>query len=49
VHLINLTRYFCDARRCYPVVGGVYIYRDNTHINRVFSTTLGPYVLRQLR
>lgn len=49
VHLIDLTRYFCDRSRCYPVVGGAYVYRDNTHLNRVFATTLGPYLLRQIR
>ena len=49
VHLIDLTRYFCDAARCHPVVGNAYVYRDDNHVNRVFGTTLGPYLLRRLR
>jgi SGNH domain (fused to AT3 domains) len=48
VRVIDLTRHFCDAARCYPVVGGVYAYKDADHVNRVFSTTLGPYLLRRL-
>jgi hypothetical protein len=49
VRLIDLTRHLCDAARCYPVVGGLYAYKDTDHINRWFSTTLGPYLLSQLR
>jgi hypothetical protein len=46
VHTVDLTRYFCDARRCYPVVGGALVLRDNTHVTGVFSTSLGPYLQR---
>ena len=49
MHLIDLTRFFCDAVRCHPVVGDAYVYRDDNHVNRVFGTTLGPYLLRGLR
>jgi SGNH domain-containing protein len=48
VRLLDFTRYFCDASRCYPVVGGAYVYRDFNHMNPVFSATLGPYLLRAL-
>ncbi len=48
VRLIDLTRRFCDASRCYPVVGGLYAYKDTDHVNRAFGTTLGPYLLRRL-
>jgi hypothetical protein len=48
VRLIDLTRRFCDAARCYPVVGGLYAYKDTDHVNRMFATTLGPYLLRRL-
>jgi hypothetical protein len=46
VQTVDLTRHFCDARRCYPVVGGALVLRDNTHVTGVFSTSLGPYLLR---
>lgn len=49
VHVIDLTEHFCSARRCFPVVGGTYIYKDYNHMNAVFSTSLGPFVLRALR
>jgi hypothetical protein len=45
VHLIDLTRYFCDSAHCFPVIGGAYVYRDTNHMNTVFAATLGPYLL----
>ncbi len=44
---VNLTRFFCGAQ-CYPVVGGVLVLRDSTHMTGAFSGTLGPYLLREL-
>ena len=49
VRLIDLSRRFCDAGRCYPVIGGAYVYRDFNHMNPVFNSTLGPHLLRALR
>lgn len=48
VRLIDLTPHICDARRCYAVVGGVLVHRDQTHLTSTFATTLGPYLLRGL-
>ena len=48
VHLIDLTRFFCDAEQCYPVIGGAYVYRDTHHMNLVFAPTLGPYLLQEM-
>jgi hypothetical protein len=45
VQVINLTKFFCDERLCYPVVGGALVYRDAGHITRLFATTLGPFLL----
>lgn len=47
--LVDLTRFFCGERRCYPVVGGVLVYKDITHITAAYAETLGPYVLREVR
>ncbi len=47
--LVDLTRHFCDAASCFPVVGGAYVYKDDNHMNTVFATTLGPFLLRHLR
>lgn len=46
VSVIDLTQYFCDQRFCYPVVGGALVYRDAGHLTRLFSSTLGPFLLR---
>jgi hypothetical protein len=48
VQVINLTPFFCDRRRCYPVVGGALVYRDAGHITRLFATTLGPFLLERI-
>jgi hypothetical protein len=45
VHLIDLTRFFCNSEHCFPVIGGAYVYRDTNHMNLVFAPTLGPYLL----
>jgi SGNH domain (fused to AT3 domains) len=48
VQVANLTRFMCDRRFCYPVVGGALVNKDTTHLTRVFATTLGPYLLRRV-
>ncbi len=48
VRVIDLTSHFCDESRCFPVVGGALVQRDETHLTTTFSATLGPYVLRAL-
>ena len=30
--VVDLTRYFCDRRRCLPVVGGVLVHKDVDHL-----------------
>ena len=45
---VDLTRYFCDSRTCFPVIGGALVYKDATHITSVYGRTLGPYLLRAL-
>jgi SGNH domain (fused to AT3 domains) len=46
VHAIDLSSYFCDAHRCFPVVGGAAIYKDTGHMTATYARSLGPYVLR---
>jgi hypothetical protein len=48
VRTIDLTKFMCDATRCYPVVGGVLVHKDKGHLTRTFSSTLGPYLLRRI-
>ena len=44
VRLADLTRFMCDARRCFPVVGGALVYKDEHHMTTVFARTLWPYL-----
>jgi hypothetical protein len=46
VQTIDLTHFFCDRRRCFPVVGGALVHKDTHHLTVVFVRTLGPYLLR---
>jgi hypothetical protein len=41
---VPLTQYFCDARLCHALIGGVVVYYDSHHMTTTFSKTLGPYV-----
>lgn len=42
---VDLTRYFCSRDRCFPVIGGALVLRDNTHMTGVFSASLGPFLM----
>lgn len=48
VRVIDLTRVFCGAAQCYPVVGGALVYKDAHHLTRVFAATLGPLLQREV-
>jgi hypothetical protein len=49
IHVIDLSNYFCDAKLCYPVIGGVLVYKDLTHITSEYGKTLAPYLEREVR
>jgi hypothetical protein len=49
VQVIDLTRFFCDDGRCFPVIGGVLAYKDITHLSPTFAATLGPFLLADVR
>lgn len=46
---IDLTRFFCDATRCFPVIGGLLAYQDITHVTPAFARTLGPFLADEVR
>jgi hypothetical protein len=48
VPVIDMTRYLCSTKRCFPVIGGALVYKDREHMTDVFSTSLGPYVERAI-
>lgn len=48
VRVVDLTRFFCGRRFCFPVVGGVLTHKDHGHLSLLYSTLLGPYLNRAL-
>jgi hypothetical protein len=46
---IDMTRFFCDATSCSPVIGGALVQKDLHHLSVVFVRTLGPYLLDAVR
>ena len=48
VRTVDLTDFFCDSQRCFPVIGGALVHKDDHHITVVFARTLGPYLERAL-
>jgi hypothetical protein len=47
---VDMSQYFCDGASCFPVVGGVLVYRDSEgHITPLYADTLGPYLLRKVQ
>lgn len=43
--VIDLTPHFCDDALCYPVVGGLLVYKDPSHLVAPFAASLGPFLL----
>jgi peptidoglycan/LPS O-acetylase OafA/YrhL len=44
VKVVDLTRYFCDKRKCYAVIGDVTVYYDENHMNFEFARSLAPMI-----
>ena len=43
---VDLTDFYCDRTRCYPVIGGVLVYADGNHQSPQWNQTLAPFLLR---
>ncbi len=48
VALADLSRFSCSTRQCFPVVGGVLVNKDASHMTTTFSLSLGPYLLERV-
>ncbi|PYI69251.1 acyltransferase [Arthrobacter livingstonensis] len=48
VQLIDMTDHFCDASRCYAVIGNIAVYYDEDHLNAEFSKLMAPFIERKL-
>ncbi|MDL4838901.1 acyltransferase family protein [Aquibacillus rhizosphaerae] len=42
VTFADLSDYLCDDNSCYPVIGNVVVYRDQHHLNTLYSKTMAP-------
>lgn len=42
------TEVLCPGGRCSPIIGNVYVYRDDDHLTADFSATMGPWIGAQL-
>ena len=48
VGVVDLTKIYCDSKLCYPVIGGLLVTSDKSHLTPIFNGTLVPYVLDAL-
>jgi len=48
VGVVDLTEFFCGAKLCYPVIGGLLVASDTSHVTPTFNRTLAPYLARAL-
>ncbi len=46
--VVDLTEFYCDAKLCYPVIGGLLVNSDQHHLTPAFNGTLAPFLLRAL-
>ncbi len=49
VQTVDMTSYFCNRKKCFPVVGGALVYKDVSHLTDVYASSLGPFLLRKIR
>ena len=47
--MVDLNRFMCSVKRCYPVIGGALVFKDPNHLTLAFATSLGPFLLRHVR
>lgn len=48
IALVDMTRWFCDARVCYPVIGGILVHKDTSHVTATYGRTLAPFLAAKL-
>lgn len=48
IQVIDMTSFLCDSTTCPPVIGGVLVYKDASHLTPAFSESLGPFLLQRV-
>ncbi|GAB3085640.1 acyltransferase family protein [Corynebacterium aquatimens] len=46
---LDTADFFCDATYCPPIIGNVYVYRDDDHMSNAFAATTTPLVWMKLQ
>jgi len=49
LQVVDLTHVLCSLRLCFPVIGGVLVYKDLHHLSLAFADTLAPQLAREIR
>jgi hypothetical protein len=50
IQVVDMTRFFCGRRLCWPVVGGALVYMDSFgHLTSTYGETLAPYFLAKVK
>ena len=45
---LDLTKYYCRGNVCPAVIGGVNVYRDNSHLTVTYAKSLAPFLFEEL-
>ena len=45
---VDLNPWICPAEQCWPVIGGVLVYRQGSHITATYAASLAPEFARQV-
>jgi len=48
IGVIDLSEFYCSARLCLPVIGGVLVHSDEHHQTELWNRTLAPFMAREL-
>jgi hypothetical protein len=48
ISTVDLNDYLCAGDVCAPVIGGVTVYSDGSHLTKTYATTLAPYLEPEL-
>ena len=49
VHPVDMIPVLCPRTQCLPVMGGLYVMNDRSHISRYFSESMGGHLATMLR
>ena len=44
IRVLDFSNYFCDATKCYAVIGGLHVYFDNDHAARSYIHSMVPFI-----